>query len=175
VDLTAVDFSAPYLSRVRDFECGEEPWAVMAANWIKQAPPFDGALKSMAKHGNCVWLHFLETPGTAEQHLVGFSSLGVTRWSIPPPDGPKRTVGFIPMLAIASAFQGKRIGETAVRYSDAMVQHVVDKARERAYRELCLFVDANNAKATSLYTRCGFVVLGGRDHRNLLRMLKRLD
>jgi ribosomal protein S18 acetylase RimI-like enzyme len=175
VVLIAEDFAAQLLSRVQEFDCGEEPWAVMAANWIKQAPPFDSALKSMAKHGNSVWLHFLDAPGAPRQHLVGFSSLGVTRWPIPPPDGPKREIGIIPMLAIASAFQGKRLGETAVRYSDAIIQHVVDKARGRMYRELCLFVDASNGKAISLYNRFGFAVIGARDNRNLLRMLKLLD
>jgi ribosomal protein S18 acetylase RimI-like enzyme len=172
VDLIAVDFSARHLSGVQEFECGEEPWAVMAADWIKQAPPFDGALKSMAKHGNSVWLHLLDPPPAAKEQLVGFSSLGLTRWCIPPPDGPKREIGLIPMLAIASAYQGKRIGE--IRYSDAIIQHVVDKARQRTYRELCLFVDADNKKAISLYNRFGFAVIGATDNRNLLRMLKHL-
>ena len=79
--LRTVSFSAQLLSSVQQFDCGDEPWAMAAADWIKQAPPFRGALLSMTERGNAVWLHFLDVnvEGFDESCLVGFSSLGTIR------------------------------------------------------------------------------------------------
>jgi hypothetical protein len=107
VSLRIVDFSADYLRQVKDFDCGSEDWAVWAANWIKNAPPFPSALLSMDQYGTRVWLYFLFVETLGEEFLVGFASLGITNWSISELQASKRVPGLIPMLAVATSFQGK--------------------------------------------------------------------
>ena len=171
--LTIVEFSAEYLPRVQHFECGSSASAELAAEWIQQEPPDKGALYSMQEYGNTVWLYF--TSGGKE--LVGFSSLGITRWPIPPPDGAKREVGFLPMLAVASQFQGKSCGRgrRRRRYSDLILGDTISKARQRGLGELCLFVHEENMRARRLYARHGFEAIGETDDRGLIRMHKLLD
>jgi ribosomal protein S18 acetylase RimI-like enzyme len=175
VELRNVEFSVDYLDGVQDFQCGSEGWGMAAADWIKAAPPFDGALSSIEKYHNTVWLHFIDVPSLNESHLVGFSSLGVTKMAVPYPDGSRRHVQYIPMLAIASAFQGKTIDDGGRRYSEAILEHVIAAASLLEPKDLCLQVHADNLRAISLYSRFDFHVIGEPDGRNMLRMLKRLS
>lgn len=173
--LRAVEFSSEYLPRVQDFECGSEQWCRFAERWIKSPPPFPGALRSIQKYGNAVWLYFLDSPYDGE-FLVGFSALGKSRWKIPPPDGPIREVGFIPMLAVALCFQGMPDGCPAGnRYIDEVMEHVIQQARGRRYREVALFVHKDNARAIALYERHGFQTLRGSDAKGNLKMLRLLS
>jgi ribosomal protein S18 acetylase RimI-like enzyme len=173
VKLRIIEFSAEHLARVQSFECGTEDWCRLAEKWIKSAPPFRGALQSIQTYRNTVWLYYIDTVG--EEFLVGFSSLGTVEWQIPNRDEPKRKVGFLPMLAVSLRFQGKPDCENATHYIDEIMEHVLQQARERRYHELCLYVHEDNGKARRLYERHGFSVLGPRDDRGILRMLKRLD
>ena len=61
------------------------------------------------------------------------------------------------------------------RYIDEIMKHVIQQARELGYRELCLCVHKDNTRAIRLYRRYDFQVLGTRDDRGILRMLKLLD
>jgi ribosomal protein S18 acetylase RimI-like enzyme len=173
VELRIVQFSAQHLSQVQQFECGPEDWSRLAERWIRSVPPFPGALKSIQDQGNSVWLYYLDAMD--EESFVGFASLGVTTWRIPPPDGPKRDAGFIPMFAVATSFQGKPSPAGQKRYSQQILEHVLDEARKRGFREVALFVHENNRRAMRLYEKCGFQAIGGRDERGNLRMLKLLD
>lgn len=170
---TVVEFSEERLPLVQGFECGPHDWALLAADWIQAASSFPGALKSMKDHGNRVFLYF--AGAVDQEHLIGFSSLGTTRWRIPPPDGPKRQTGFLPMLAIASAFQGKSVESSGQRYSHAIMEHVVAEARQFGFRELCLFVHKDNDRAIRLYTRYGFQPLDPNAPKGQVQMLKVLD
>ena len=169
--LTSVEFSAELLPRVQHFECGSTASAEYAADWIKGQPPSKGALRSMQERGNEVWLYYT----SAGKDLVGFSSLGVTLWRIPPPKRARRQVGFLPMLAVASRYQGQSSGREGQRYSDLILSDTIEKARERGFRQLCLFVDEENVPARRLYARHGFEAPGEPDDRGLIRMHKRLD
>lgn len=175
MDLTVVEFSASHLSAVQSFDCGRELWAELASDWIKQAPPYRCALASMQKYGTSVWLYVMPDPYADEKHLVGFSSLGVTQWAGPLPGGEKRELGHIPMLAVASAFQGKPDHDDARRYSRQIMEHVIAQAIERRFHELCLKVHCNNERAIGLYRRFGFQPLGPRDGKGNIGMLKLLD
>jgi ribosomal protein S18 acetylase RimI-like enzyme len=127
----------------------------------------------MEQYGNAVWLYFLDA--LDEEFFVGFSSLGVTKWPIPPPDGQRREVGFIPMLAVASRFQGKPSCGGGKHYIETIMEHVTEQARERGYKELCLFVHADNTRAIRLYNRHGFRIVETRNDKGLLKMLRLLD
>lgn len=170
MELATVDFSRENLSLpdIKDFDCGEEPWARAAANWIKSSPPFESALKSMEKHGTTVWLHFIDLGFYRE--LVGFSSLGLTQRS-------RKQVGFIPQLAVNKLFQGKGVGAGDKHYSDLILEHLIKVAQERAktepaYKRLCLLVHADNRKAQCLYAKFGFTIVGKQDARALVPMVK---
>jgi ribosomal protein S18 acetylase RimI-like enzyme len=177
VELKPVEFSRQLLPLVQEFTCGCDLWAELAADWIKQAPPFPCALRSMEERGTRVWLYLLHAAlddQLEEEYVVGFSALGTTTWAIPP-GGGKREVGMIPMLAVASSFQGKPSGQGTKRYSQQILEHVIAEARKSGFRELCLKVNAENDRAVKLYERIGFKVLGSRDGRGHFSMLRLLD
>ncbi len=175
VNLQPVEFTEDLLNSplVQNFDCGDTRSGKLAAEWLKVAPPFRGALRSMQDHHNRVWLYFLEDPFCGEKHLVGFSSLGQTRWPIPPPDGPPREVAFIPMLAVAKGFQ--RRPAIQPRYSHQIMDHLLSRAIELGHREVCLLVAPDNLSAVRLYEAYGFHRLGGTDKYGNHQMLKTLD
>ncbi len=168
------EFSRDSLSLVQEFNCGSEEWAEFAARWIKEAPPFQGALKSMEKHGTRVWLYFACVDEHTEEILVGFSALGLTKWSIPGASDPKRTVGFLPMLAVAAAFQEKLAPE-GKKYSHFIMEDVMSMACKSNMSELCLYVHPGNIRAINLYKRFGFRQILDEDCHGNLRMHKRIS
>lgn len=87
MELEAVEFTEEQLDlpSVQKFNCGATIWGTQAANWLKAAPPFPGALSSMRRFRNRVWLYFLYVEVLGEKYLVGFSSLGRTRWPLAQP------------------------------------------------------------------------------------------
>ena len=174
VSLRIVDFSADYLRQVKDFDCGSEDWAVWAANWIKNAPPFPSALLSMDQYGTRVWLYFLFVETLGEEFLVGFASLGITNWSISELQASKRVPGLIPMLAVATSFQGKSADTKGTRYSHLIMQDVISKACEYGLSDLCLSVHPKNRRAIRLYEQFGFRQIEGADAHGNLRMHKSL-
>ena len=119
-------------------------------------------------------MHFIDVPPLNESHLVGFSSLGHTKMPVPYPDGSRRYVQYIPMLAVASAFQGKTIDDSGRKYSVAIMEQIVAAASMLQPKSWCLQVHADNLRAISLYGQFGFQSIGEPDGRNMLRMLKRL-
>lgn len=146
--IAPIEFTRTHLPIVQGFECGEEVWSRLAADWIKSAPPFPGALKSIIERGNTVWLYMLE------DCVVGFASLGTTMWEIPPPPDVKQEILYIPMMAVASAFQGKP--DTRPRYAEQILGHVIEEARDRDNGLLGLLVSSGNRRAMRLYERVGF-------------------
>ena len=152
MELLSVDFCRDRLPEVYEFQCGTTPWAIAAAEWIKSAPPFPCALQSMEQYGTRVWLHFLADVSSGRRELVGFSSLGPTRMSIPYPDGLRKHIQYVPMMAVASAFQGKRMPD-GPKYSSAILQFIIDKARDRHPEDPGLQVHVDNASAIELYKK----------------------
>src|SRR5437588_494581 len=73
-------FDSGHLSRVKDFECGTQPWEVEVSDWIKAPRGAGGALDDMANLGTRVWLYETEA-----DELVGYGSLGETFWRWPDP------------------------------------------------------------------------------------------
>lgn len=162
--LYARTFTAAHLATVSNFDCGDDPWAASAIEWIKAPVERSGALKSMADRGNRVWLYF--DPNDA---LVGFGSLGTTRW-------PKfnEPVSLIPQVAIQSRFQGQPTGEGEIRYSHQIMDDLIGKASEDPPDILVFTVDPMNARAVALYRRFGFIGLTDLSPRGHLKMVLRL-
>ena len=80
--LRKIPFTEELLVAVQDFDCGDEVWEQPLAAWIKSAPNIkSGALYDIAKRKLEVWLHI-----NGANELVGYSSLGPSRWEWPTRD-----------------------------------------------------------------------------------------
>jgi hypothetical protein len=102
--LAPVCFAPTLLPLVQNVDCGSTLWGQAAAKWLK-APVTDstGALAGMAV-GNEVWLYY------DGADLVGFGSLGTTTWRIPPPQGERTKLAYIPQIGILRNFQRCPVG-----------------------------------------------------------------
>lgn len=89
--LYAAEFTAADQARLAGFSCGDATWARHVAEWIRGSDVLDSI-----RRGTKVWLF-----ETAEREIVGFGSLGLTRWRWPPPDGTPAKVLLIPMLGLS--------------------------------------------------------------------------
>jgi GNAT superfamily N-acetyltransferase len=103
--------------------------------------------------GTTVWLF-----GSSQGDLVGFGSLGKTRWAYPDPAGKKRFLALIPAVAIQRPFWGKPEGPPEHRYSSQILQFLLARAQEMPDVEpaVGLFVHPDNQAAIRLYQRFGF-------------------
>src|SRR4051812_24597696 len=102
--LTPVPFTLQMLFVMQEFECGDNPWDREVSDWIKGVEMQDG-LRSSLDRGTKVWLYV-----NANRDVVGFSSLGTSKWGIPKLKDPRRNVGIIPNVAVRSRFQGLPVG-----------------------------------------------------------------
>lgn len=150
--LEPLRFCEADLPLVENFYCGDEPWSVVAAEWIRAPAVHDpGALYSVANRGNEVFLYF-DGP-----QLVGFGSLGKCKWSYPGRKDQRIEFSYIPQVALAADFQRKPAGAVdGERYSDAVIQDLIGRANLHGLEMLALQVSTENLKAIRLYQRYDF-------------------
>ncbi len=144
--LSTLKFDESQLFRANSFRCGDEPWEIEVADWIKAEAGKGGALDDVA-NGKCdVWLYLNETGD-----VVGFSSLGATKWKYPQNSSQRQQINVIPNVAIASDFQGRGHFRT-------VMEHLFAQAKKRSERLplIGLFVDPRNSAAIDIYKRFGF-------------------
>ncbi|MBI1913360.1 MAG: GNAT family N-acetyltransferase [Planctomycetes bacterium] len=140
-------FTPDLLLEVQDFDYGEEPYQKELAEWMRnEAVP-------ALKRGSKVWLYINQAT-----EIVGYSSLGVTRWRYPGPTSRKTELVIVPAVALRKAFWGKPDGPADERYSSQIMRHLLDEARDWSGElpALGLFVHPDNLAATKLYERFGF-------------------
>src|SRR3984957_21242955 len=89
---TAADLSLP---EVRNFHCGDERWDLEVSEWIKSASGDNSVIEDMNRFGTEVWLH-RDDQGA----LVGFSSLGETKYTWPVGSKKKEIVSVIPFIGV---------------------------------------------------------------------------
>lgn len=108
-----------------------------------------------------VWLY-----ATEEDGLVGFSSLGTSKWALEP--GSERIrLSIIPWVGIQQRFWGQPDGEGERRFSDQILDHLLYEARlQDAEPYLGLFVDRRNVRAIRVYERAGFREVPGLTQTN---------
>jgi ribosomal protein S18 acetylase RimI-like enzyme len=163
--LCAVEFTEADQARVVGFSCGEEAWARHVAEWIRGSDVLDSM-----RRGTKVWLF-----ETARGEIVGFGSLGSTRWRWPPPDGSPTAVLLIPMLGLSARFQGQP-PDPEWRFARQIMSHMVSEAKamsRQAAEEsgtpigwLVLLVHRDNERAIRFYEKCGFELIPGVVRRN---------
>ena len=162
--LYAVEFAEADQAQLAGFSCGEEAWSKHVTEWICGSDVFD----SMAR-GTRVWLF-----ETGEGEIVGFGSVGPTRWKWPPPGGTPTNILLIPMLGIDARYQGQP-PDPEWRYSRQIMGHLIAEG-QRIAREwpgdgerpgwMVLMVRRDNARAIRFYERCGFELIPGVVRRN---------
>jgi len=163
--LYAAPFTEVEQAHLVGFSCGDVLWSRHVSEWILGSDVLDSM-----KRGTRVWLF-----ETAEKEVVGFGSLGTSRWNWPPPDGSKAMITLIPMLGIAERFHGQP-PDPEWRYSRQIMGHLIAEAQElaRVGREtkagepewLVLMVHRDNARAIRFYEQCGFELIPGVERRN---------
>lgn len=149
-------FSEADLSKpeVQAFTCGEERWEREVAEWIRSSSGENSALEDMKNRGTEVWLHWTE-----EGELVGVSSLGESRWSWPPPKGPKRLINIIPCVGLQKAFHGEpKDAPPEERFAAQILDHLIYEATTKKDRDplIGLMVDEENKRAIRFYEKAGF-------------------
>jgi hypothetical protein len=166
--LQPAEFSPADLDLVAGFNCGSQPWEVAMSEWIRKPPT---ALFRNSNHETSVWLYY-----HPDGRIVGFGSLGLTRWTDPFPDGPWLDLSIIPALAIQTEFQHlprHRGEEDNPSFSHQIVGDLLGKALLQSPDFLVLCVHRDNLKAIKLYKHFGFQFMPGPDPV-YTRMLRRL-
>lgn len=169
-------FDYSQLSRVQDFDCGQEEWEREVSDWIKSEGP-EGALAESSRSSRpCkVWLYESD-----DGQIVGFGSLGETNWGRRVEGDPNSPFTVIPNFAVQSRFQGQPANVSPdERYASLIMDDLIFEASEIPNRRplLGLFVDVRNVRAIRFYERFGFQRLTSRvdsdTGREYLRMVLR--
>src|SRR5258708_1458016 len=111
--LQIVPFTADMLDRIRVFNYGDEPYQKDLADWMCH-----DSVRGLAR-GTRIWLYVNSTPD-----IVGFSSLGLTRWHFPEPVSPKTELVIVPAVAVRQSFWGMPAGPPDERYSSQIMRHL---------------------------------------------------
>ncbi len=156
--LYAVPFTEADQERLAGFSCGAGTVGHYVTEWLLGSD----VLESM-KRGTRVWLF---ENGAGE--IVGYGSVGPTKWKWPPPDGSRATIIYIPMLGIAEQFQGQP-PDPEWKYSSQIMRHLINEARNltadwtnddpKRLKWLALLVQPENKPAVRLYERWGFELI----------------
>ncbi len=151
--LEAAEFSRDELPLVADFSCGTEPWEVAMAKWIREPQTLRFG---NSKHDTTVWLYY-----HPDGRIVGFGSLGLTHWKMPP-DGRPIELSIIPALAIKTAFQHLPADNFSnPSFSHQLLADLIGKAALQHPDSVVLFVHEKNWKAIALYNAFGFETIPG--------------
>lgn len=163
--LYATEFTEADQARLAGFSCGDDIWSRHVAEWIRGSDSLDSQ-----KRGTKIWLF-----ETIDGEVVGFGSIGISRWKWPPPDGTPTSIILIPMLGIDARFHGQP-RDPQWRYSRQLMSHLIAQAQLRSHewtgdpeakpQWLVLMVHKENARAIRLYQDCGFQIIPGVLRRN---------
>ncbi len=137
-----------FVPELLDFDYGDEPYQKELADWM------NSDVQAALAAGTKVWLYVNQAG-----EVVGYGSLGVTRWKYPEPASRRVEVAIIPAVAIRRQFWGKPDGaEKDDRYSTQIMNHLLDEAAAWPGQlpAVGLFVRADNKAAIKLYERFGF-------------------
>ena len=124
---------------VSNFDCGQEPFALEVASWIKSPPnKLESAARMLnRKQVEKVWL-FLE-----DRNLIGFTSIGKDTWGFES-SGKKKKVLLLPYLGVSVDFHGekKKNPETNRSYMRHLMLDVLNEAEKARQCEGPIFMFA---------------------------------
>lgn len=145
------------LPEVQAFYCGEEPWEVEVAEWVKSKAGPNSVLQDMAEYGTEVWLHRDE-----DGVLVGYSSLGTAEYTWPRKSKKKENVCVLPFIGVHKQFQGEpkeadRDDKYAYQILDELLVCAAEKVlAQNCYPVIILSVDDRNKRAIQFYVNREF-------------------
>ena len=163
VVLKKIPFTPDLLPAVLGFDCAEHTpakiWEEEINDWIRADPKTKEGAIYRVKKGTQVWLYANE-----EDDVVGYSSLGKSKWPDPNvlekvPDLPSVPISLIPAVGIDNRFHGGPVGAgRQEKYSSQIINHLISEARKHLDRQpfLGLLVHPENEKAIGLYRRMHF-------------------
>jgi ribosomal protein S18 acetylase RimI-like enzyme len=145
--LRFVVFAPDLLDQVRDFDYGDEAYQKELADWMR-----NDAVPALGR-GTKVWLYVNQAG-----EVVGYGSLGVTRWKYPEAASRKVELLVVPAVALRKTFWGKPAGAKEGRYSSQIMGHLLADALAWPGKlpAVGLFVHPHNQAAIQLYQRLGF-------------------
>jgi len=146
--LEVVSFDHSMFSLVAGFDSGDEPWQRELSTWLLEESP-----KEMER-GTKVWLYL-----NSSSEIVGYGSLGTTRWKYPTADSKRTPIALIPAVAIQRRFQGQPSGAPREsRFSSQILRHLILEAKSWPGQPevLGLYVHPDNHGAIKLYQRFEF-------------------
>lgn len=164
--LRATRFTAEMQAQpdVQEFECGTTEVSRDMADWITGPR----CLVSMAR-GTEIWL-FRNDAG----NLIGFGSVGRTKWSWPEPGCPSEDVAIIPAFALQSPYQGMPSdADKENKYACRIMRFLIERARTMNVPRVVLYVHPSNKAAISLYTYLLFDFLADL-HKGNAKMFREL-
>src|SRR5258708_271699 len=115
--LQPITFAPELLAELSGFDCGDEPHQRELARWLLHEST------DALGRGSKLWLY-----ANGSNDIVGFGSLGETRWKYPDGDSPRRAVVIIPAVAIQRAYWGLPKGQPENRYSSQIMRHLLAEA-----------------------------------------------
>jgi len=134
---------------VEHFDCGNTSWATTINQWIRS----EEALKRVRKKSTKIWLYHNQA-----SELIGYGSLGVTKWSIFS-DEPKKPVLILPNLGVQKGHQRQGFGRE-------ICMHLIEESQKLYFEGksqgktllpfLGLVVHPDNTDAIGLYKSAGF-------------------
>jgi RimJ/RimL family protein N-acetyltransferase len=141
--LRFVAFTPDLLEAVRDFDYGDESYQRDLAAWMREE-----AVTALER-GTKVWLYVNQG-----DEVVGYGSLGLTRWKYPEPTSRRSELVIIPAVALRKIFWGK----PEDRYSSQIMRHLLEEAKAWPGQlpAMGLFVHPENHAAIRLYERFHF-------------------
>ena len=136
-------------ARLRDFDCGDEPYAREIAEWIKSSGP-EGVLDELKNRPDLhVWIYTLD-----DDTIVGYGALLKEKWKL---EGAKKKVPIVLVsnVGMRREFHGqpKGVDSRFDKYSSQILRHLIRTAKTNHPRIqwLGLYVHPDNAPAISLY------------------------
>lgn len=147
------------LPEVQAFHCGDEPWDLEVAEWIKSRTGDNSVLVDVNTFGTEVWLY--REAGT----LIGYASLGERMFTWPLRSKKKELVSVIPFIGVQKQFQGEpRDAERDDKYAYQILDDLLANAAEKAmsgkhFALVTLSVDDRNKRAIRFYECREFVDL----------------
>lgn len=158
----------PLRPHIDGFDCREDRsrehryWEWEVNDWLSQDPlTKDGALYRIRRRDCKVWFYF-----NKDTQLVGYASLGKSKWPDPGmdrplPDLPAVPISLIPSLGIQTPFQGGPAGAAYEdKYSTQILKHIIVEARRKLSERqpyLGLYVHPENERAIKCYRKFGFI------------------
>lgn len=169
--LYSVEFTQADQRRLAGFSCGAERWSKHVTEWIQGSEVF-----ASMNRGTRVWLF-----ETARGEVVGFGSVGTSRWKWPPPRGEKMPIVLIPMLGIDTRFRGQP-SDPHWRYARQIMSHLINEGQRVANewqsnsepkpQWVVLMVHECNLRAIQFYGKCGFELIPNvvRQHHKIMKL-----